>query len=989
VLVVAVHAGVAGAQDQPPGSIRGLVTDRDFDTPIAGARATIVETGQAVATTEQGHFVLPDVPPGHYTLIFTKGGYTRQVKADVAVLAGQLTDVDVALSGEVTEMDEFVVQDVLQLGTGTEAALLGLRLQSASFMDSISSDLMSRAGAGDAASALKLVSGASVQDGKFAVIRGLPDRYVSSQLNGVRLPSADENTRAVELDQFPAAVIESIQVSKTFTPDQQGDASGGAVNVKLKSIPDENILQFSAQGSLNSNVNGSDFLSYDDGGLDFLGKQDKPPQESGTKWTGAAGVSDGDTPRDYKWSVAAGGKQDVDSGWRIGGLASLFYERDSQFHDDGIDDSYWVTHPGDAPTPQIKQGSVEDGTFKTALFDVTQAEQSVQWGGLGTLGLENEDNRLSLTYLYTHKATDLVTLAQDTRGKEYFFPGYHPNDVDDPGNQTDKANSAPYIRTETLQYTERTSSSLQLHGEHTLSPEGFGIDGFARFRRPVLDWTLSHNSANLDQPDKRQFGSYFVPHNITQGFPEFGIDPIDNPSTWFPYQPGENGTLGNFQRIFKSIEENGNQGSVDLKLPFEQWSGDEGYLKFGAFSDEVKRTFDQDTFSNFDDVAAASGFLGGVDDFWSTVFPSEGHLISAADTDVDYKGRQDISAQYGMLDLPLNSSLNIIGGARFESTEISIVNDAEAKAVWFPPGGTGEVELHPGDADVAFSQDDVLPSVGLVYRPTEQVTVRASYTETVARQTFKELSAVVQQEYLGGPIFIGNPELQMSALQNKDVRLDYVPEEGQLFSASWFTKDVDQPIENVQKVDPFAYTTAVNYPHGELSGYEFELRQSLGTVVDELDGLSVGANATFIDSRVDLPADEIADFQLPGIEVPITSRDMTNAPDHLYNLYLTYDVESTGTQFALFYTIKGDTLVAGAGQSEGNFVPSVYEKEYGTVNFSVTQELSERARLQFQIKNLTDPSIQQVYRSDFIPNDVVKTSYTRGREFTLGLSVRF
>jgi len=110
---------------------------------------------------------------------------------------------------------------------------------------------------------LTLVSGASIQDGKFAVIRGLPDRYVSSQMNGVRLPSADEDKRAVELDQFPSAVIESLQVSKTFTPDQQGDASGGAVNVRLKGIPDENSLTFKHQYSYNTQVTGRhDFLTY-------------------------------------------------------------------------------------------------------------------------------------------------------------------------------------------------------------------------------------------------------------------------------------------------------------------------------------------------------------------------------------------------------------------------------------------------------------------------------------------------------------------------------------------------------------------------------------------------------------------------------------------------------------------------------------------------------------------------------------------------------
>src|SRR5262249_58743734 len=113
------------------------------------------------------------------------------------------------------------------------------------------------------------------EDGTFAVIRGLPDRYVSSQMNNVVLPTADENKRAVELDQFPAPVIESIQVSKTFTPDQQGDASGGAVNVRLRGIPDTPVFQFKNQLTYNSQVTGrSDFLTYQGRGVHFWGRDD-------------------------------------------------------------------------------------------------------------------------------------------------------------------------------------------------------------------------------------------------------------------------------------------------------------------------------------------------------------------------------------------------------------------------------------------------------------------------------------------------------------------------------------------------------------------------------------------------------------------------------------------------------------------------------------------------------------------------------------------
>jgi outer membrane receptor protein involved in Fe transport len=229
----------------------------------------------------------------------------------------------------------------------------------------------------------------------------------------------------------------------------------------------------------------------------------------------------------------------------------------------------------------------------------------------------------------------------------------------------------------------------------------------------------------------------------------------------------------------------------------------------------------------------------------------------------------------------------------------------------------------------------------------------------------------------------------MSSLQNYDLRLDYVPYEGSLVSTSWFRKDIKDPIEYVQRLIDFPFTTAVNYPTGKLTGYEFEVRQSLGQFWHHMEGFAVGANATFIKSQVTLPADEAAGFDDPGIQAPMSTRDMTNAPDHLYNLYFTYDVPKMGTQFALFYTVQGDTLVEGATESHGNFVPSVYAREYDTLNMSVSQGFGKYVKLQLQAKNLTNPRIEEVYRSPYIGDDVTKTSYTKGIEYSIGVTVSF
>jgi outer membrane receptor protein involved in Fe transport len=256
----------------------------------------------------------------------------------------------------------------------------------------------------------------------------------------------------------------------------------------------------------------------------------------------------------------------------------------------------------------------------------------------------------------------------------------------------------------------------------------------------------------------------------------------------------------------------------------------------------------------------------------------------------------------------------------------------------------------------------------------------------VARQTFKELTPIQQMEYLGGEIFIGNPRLQMSAVKNYDLRLDYTPLDGGLISAAIFHKDIKSPIEYVQGLADFTYTTAANYPKGELTGLEFEVRQRMDQLWKPLKGLTLGANATFIQSQVTLPADQAAKFA--RIHAPMPTRDMTNTPNHLFNIFATYDLEATGTQLGAFYTIKGDALSAGA-VAGSVLIPSLYEKQYDTLNFSIFQKLGKNVQLRFLAKNLTNPQIERVYRSQYIGADKVKSSFRQGIEFVIGINVEF
>ncbi len=970
------------------GQIRGIVNDNDFELPLGSAKVTIVDLNRSVTSTEEGNYVFNEVPPGTYTLTFSKPGYTRQVKGGVVVAPAQSTEVDAQLSGEFTDMEEFVVQD-LQVETGTQEELLVLRQEIPALTSSVSAEFMSQAGAGDAAAALNLVSGATVQDGKYAVVRGLPDRYVNSQMNSVRLPSADPDKRAVQLDQFPSAVIESVRVTKTFTPDQQGDASGGAVNIILKSVPKENILKFSSSVGYNTQVRDrKDFLTYRGGGVGFLGQEagSRPIQweNEGDVWHGAVGTTRNDAPVDHKWTFTVGGKHDFE-GIRVGGLLNFFYEKDSGFFDNGIDDSYWVDDPGGPMVPQTKGNPGPGNDYQTRLFDVTKGTQEVKWGGMGSVGLETENHTLNLLYMYTRVTEDKALLAEDIRGKQYFFPGYDYTSPTAPISLGSRATTeAPHLRSQTLEYTERETQTLQLSGTHSFDLPDLQVKNVLKLLPPEVDWTLARSNSSLYQPDKRLFSSLWWAERF-----DFGTFTLE-PAEYRPWKAGTDFLLGNLQRIWKDITEESDQQFMNFKFPFEQWTGTEGYVQFGFFNDRVHRTFNQESFSNFATDSYelnAQRYEAEWDEFWTDVFPQQDHEVSqVVDIDVDYKGSQHIQAWYWMVDLPLTSFAKVVGGFRYETTDLQIILEPGANAFWIPEGAAGPVDLNPGDADVNFTQYDVLPALAVEIEPLDGLTFRYAYTETVARQTFKELTPVNQQEFLGGDIFVGNPNLKMSAVRNWDLRMDYVPYPGGLVSVSWFRKDVTNPIETVQQSAGFTFTRPINYPEGTLEGYEFELRQKLGEFWEPLRGLTVGGNLTLIESEVQLPQSEIDIFKSPGIELDITSRHMTNAPERLYNLFLTYDFEPTGTKFGIFYTVRGDTLVAGAGTSTGRFIPSVYETEFGTLNLSLSQKIGKYIQVKFSAKNLTNPEIQSVYRSEFIDGDVLRSSHTKGIEYSFGVS---
>lgn len=994
-LVACATTSMAAAQAPAGGSIRGAVNDKEFSTPVAGATVSVLGTRWRTTTRDNGTYVIPDVDPGTYTLVITKDGYLREIKPNVEVRQGQLADVDIQLAGEFEDMEEYVVQDV-NLGKETEEKQdlvvpmdvapmtyippmdFQLRLATPQMLDVIGVEMITKSGASDAASILLLAPGASLQDGKYAVIRGLPDRYVSTLLDGIRLPTADPDKRAVKLDQFPAAVIESVQISKNFTPDQQGEASGGAVNIDLKDMPEEGFLQFKAQYGFNSQVKNGKFLTYKGGGMDYWGGNDvlaTQPELAGQPWpNNPTGTRNGSAPAIYKWSVAGGDSWEIDEGVRLGAFGNFFYDKDASAYNNGRLDSLEQAGPGTPLVPEVF-GIGDD--FKTELYDVKQGTQSIQWGGLGGVGLETDNNKISAKFLYTLLSEDQAIRLTDTRGKQYFFPGYDSNDINGVGHNLPLA--APFNRLETLDYSQLSTTSIILHGEHTLAfLEGDGdqlaANDFFGMEAPVVDWRLAWSRANENQPDQTQFAAYWVPE--FEVFPGFNLPP-----QWIAYPPAQNTNVGWVQHINYENTETSFQGAVNLKLPFVQWNDREGYFKFGAFGDDVKREYRQDTFSNNGDPN--NSYSSDWNDAWSEVFPSQGHIINQSDTDISYDGKQNVIATYGMFDMPFNETMNLVGGVRFESTQMSTTVLPDANALWIDVNTQTLLNFTgPNTWDANFRENRLLPMVGWNWNITDDLILKTAFAETIARPNFFELVPVLQYDYIGGPIFIGNPDLKMSTLLNLDARLDWLPFENWLISGSVFYKDIKDPIQYVQRfTEGFAYTTALNFPEGWLLGVELESRVTMEPFLGEdWKGLAFGANFTWMTSQVTLSqadADALATYGVNDKTQP-----MTATPDFLINLNATYELELTGTQLGLFYKYTGESLVSGANPHTTLLTPAIYQQPYGTLNFMMSQQLLAGLRFTFQAKNLLNPNIDTLYKT----NENITGLNSR---YTQGISISF
>ncbi|MDO5525978.1 MAG: TonB-dependent receptor [Prevotella sp.] len=245
--LVAVSATVASlaaevVEETSFGIISGQVTDTERHT-LPGATIQIESLHTGVTADINGFYKLPNIKPGTYTLKVSYVGYTPIYKKVNVTNSNKVIVTDIVMS-EGLELQEVSVKGAF---AGQRKALQ-MQKSAMGVTNVVSADQIGKFPDSNIGDALKRINGINVQydqgEARFGQVRGTSADLTSVTVNGNRLPSAEGDTRNVQLDLIPADMVQTIEVSKVVTSDMDGDAIGGSINLVTKNTPYRRVLNF-------------------------------------------------------------------------------------------------------------------------------------------------------------------------------------------------------------------------------------------------------------------------------------------------------------------------------------------------------------------------------------------------------------------------------------------------------------------------------------------------------------------------------------------------------------------------------------------------------------------------------------------------------------------------------------------------------------------------------------------------------------------------
>ncbi len=881
------------------GLIKGTVLDEINGKPISGVEVKLIELNKKTISDSNGEFTFTNLDAARFSLLCSVDSYESKIISEVDVVLNDATSVTVSLLRSDRVLNEVVIKTTKMRAESVKSLLLQQK-NSVNVSDGISAETIKKTPDKNTSDVIKRISGASIQDNKFVVVRGLNDRYNACFLNGSPLPSSEPDRKAFSFDIFPSNMIDNLIISKTATPDLPADFAGGVIQINTKNIPDKNFQTLSIGSGYNTVTTNKTQLYYNGGKSDWLGVDDGTRALPGgfpdaKTLQGMNGLQRAEYAKllSSDWSLhnktfspnislqySLGQKIKLNETRTLGVLFSVSYNKTNNFNET-IFRGYEDQGPDVAPI------------LSKDFLDKTYSEQYLL-GSLANFSFKlNNNNSITFKNIYSINSEDKV--------------------IDREGPPSEALSDNPNKIVSTVRwFTSNKIYSGQLNGEHYFSKSKFKIN-----------WNTSLSTVERAIPNlRRNVYVYNDDLPLSASIPSGNSGPDYGGGMFFSE---------NKEKILNAkidfIHEMGSKSKNELRYGFSTQKRIRDFFARQLQYNKLESgsiSFDGSLLNQPNETIFSPQNIG-------LIAPNTGGFTIYDGTKYfdNYDASSSLQAAYVMSDNKINA-LRFVWGVRVETYHQLLNTVVDAKPL-----------------NVDNKQTDFLPSINFIYSLNSKQNLRISYSKTLNRPEFRELAPFGFYDFTTQFFTSGNPELQIAKIQNGDLRYEIYPGKNQLFSISAFYKKFENPIEliagvNNNEVRYENSASAINY------GYEMEFRTVLSSLFNYeksylLNNLTVFSNLSIINSKVDVS-------NLAAVSDSRKSRQMQGQSPYVFNAGLQFADTELGWSFAANVNRVGNRIAV-VGNTEVK--PDLWEKSRTFLDLQLSKTFyKKKMELKLNVQNI-------------------------------------
>jgi len=885
-------------------TVKGIVKDGSNGDPVENAKITLVGSEKRCLSDANGVFELAGVPKGKYSLEIKASTFNIYVLSDVTIGENEVKELNIAMeAADLVKGPVVVTRKVKKDGV---VELIRVQHNLGVVSNGISAEDIKKNNDSKVSDVMKRISGASIQDNKFIVIRGLSDRYNYAFLNGASLPSSESDRKAFSFDIFPSNVLSSISVVKTASPSMPGEFAGGIINITTIEPSDKPINSLSLSAGYNAISTFRNFYRSGDSKLDVLGFGGKdrllPTGIPGSAEYAALDVHERARwaqKMNYNWApeqrsampnssiqYSLGKTFDFKNKQSLGYVAAYSYQNNQTFSLNTRREFE------ESATGVVQRMELRDSVFTQNVLNTGMLNLKYSFSPKSNIQFKN---------LYSVNAEDKINVRNGVR------------EMDNDPRQWEKATN--------FWYTQNKALSSQLYGTHDNE-------------KLVFNWNLGYSNVDRVIPALRR-----VIHR------KYSLNE-DDPNEQYIAVVQNNGTIptaaGNM--FWSDANESIYSAIYDVEKRFQIDSFNIN-LKVGAMHQYRNRDFQARNFG-------FSKYNGGGVNFYdslllaspSSIFNNENlglmangrggfKLDEATNVDDSYQASSFLNTGYVQIDGNWKQKIRLNGGLRVESYR---------QAFNYIEFGSNN------DTNITTTVVDFLPSANLIVSLTPRMNIRASSYKTVSRPEFRELAPFTFYNFVIDNIISGDPNLQRATIMNYDLRYEYLIGNGQNFNISGFYKDFTNPIELVNRTGtsgaPELYYT--NVPGVTTFGGEIEYRFNLGFLSKKenhklWDQLTINLNASLIKSRVDIGDSLFGQNEYPD------GRPLQGQSPYIINAGIYYQSLDKKWAFSAAYNRVGQRIYIVGNEQE----PSVWENGRNLLDFQLVRNFGDKFEMRLNVKD--------------------------------------